>query len=277
MLKENMHIAVPTSFNNDESLNTKNTINHIKKIHEKGVNSVLISGSTGEQHSLSLNEKIKIIDDLEKEDDLMENMEIIFGISSIRQKEAEELAKHLKNTRVSAIMLGYSPYIIPSQDEAITYTESIISIAEKPTILYNNPKRTGFDLSSKAILKLAENNLVIGVKDAGEKDKVEKIKNRITKKTFYFYAGGEINLKTKIENGYNRLSSIAGNIYPKEINRWFNNLLANKNLNSQEEQEIEYILNKIYSGNAILNIKNISNQTNEPLGKCRRPIGNITQ
>ncbi|WP_371383175.1 dihydrodipicolinate synthase family protein, partial [Staphylococcus aureus] len=237
---------------------------------------VLISGSTGEQHSLTLNEKIKIIDDLEKEDNLMENMEIIFGISSIRQKEAEELAKHLKNTRISAIMLGYSPYIIPSQDEAITYTESIIKNAEKPTILYNNPKRTGFDLASETILKLSENNLVIGVKDPGEKDKVENIKNRIKKKPFYFYSGGEINLKTKIENGYNRLSSIAGNIYPKEINRWFNKLLTKEKLSPQEEQKIEYILNNIYSGNAILNIKKISNQTNTPMGKCRKPIGNTT-
>ncbi|MEK3884604.1 hypothetical protein [Paenibacillus sp. PL2-23] len=50
MLKENIHIAVPTAFHNDESLNAEATLAHIRDLRGRGIRSVLICGSTGEQH-----------------------------------------------------------------------------------------------------------------------------------------------------------------------------------------------------------------------------------
>lgn len=34
-------------------------------------------------------------------------MEIIFGVASIRQKEAEELAEKIRHSKISGVMLGY--------------------------------------------------------------------------------------------------------------------------------------------------------------------------
>ncbi|WP_018393087.1 dihydrodipicolinate synthase family protein [Bacillus sp. 37MA] len=64
MLKETFHIAVPTAFFEDESVNIRGTIDHIRDLYKQGVKSVLVSGSTGEQHSLNLKEKIEIINSL---------------------------------------------------------------------------------------------------------------------------------------------------------------------------------------------------------------------
>src|SRR5699024_9094264 len=134
--------------------------------------------------------------------------------------DAEKLAERISQSKVSAIMLGHPPYIIPSQQEAINYPDKIISLASKPVILYNNPKRTGFDLSYESIVYLSMNESVIGIKDPGDKAKLEKIKKNILNKEFLFYAGGELELEDKVQSGYNRLSSIAGNIYPQEVKEW---------------------------------------------------------
>lgn len=107
MLTENVHIAVPTAFFEDESINVQGTIIHIKDLYKQGVKSVLVSGTTGEQHSLNLQEKIEIINGLELEEELISNMEIIFGVASIRQKEAEELAEKIRHSKISGVMLGY--------------------------------------------------------------------------------------------------------------------------------------------------------------------------
>lgn len=56
-------------------------------------------------------------------------MEIIFGVSSIRQRDAEELAKYIKNTRISAIMIGYSTYILSPQQETLLYTQTLIELS----------------------------------------------------------------------------------------------------------------------------------------------------
>ncbi|WP_068672666.1 dihydrodipicolinate synthase family protein [Oceanobacillus sp. Castelsardo] len=274
MLNEKIHVAVPTAFYEDESLNIQGTISHIKDLYKQGVKSVLVSGTTGEQHSLNLHEKMDLINGLEIEEELICNMEIIFGVASIRQKEAEQLAKKIRNTRLSGIMLGYPPYIRPTQEEAFIYAKRIIHYSNKPTILYNNPKRTGFDLSAESIIQLTKMNLVVGIKDAGNKEKVDSIKNGMPRGNFYFYAGGEEDLEEKVLYGYDRLSSIAGNVYPTEISQWFQKMLMKQKISKQESDKIETIMELVYQGNAILNVKEIINHKGVPMGICRSPIGN---
>ncbi|WP_373893057.1 dihydrodipicolinate synthase family protein [Virgibacillus sp. CBA3643] len=274
MLTENVHIAVPTAFFEDESLNRQGTISHIRDLYQQGVKSVLVSGTTGEQHSLTLQEKMELINDLEGQEELINNMEIIFGVASIRQKEAEELAEKVRHTRIAGIMLGYPPYIIPTQEEAFVYAKRIIHISNKPTILYNNPKRTGFDLSEERIIQLSKIDLVVGIKDAGNKDKVERIKNAMHKKDFYFYAGGEVGLEERVLHGYDRLSSIAGNDSPIEMMQWFQNMLIKQKVSKQEREKIDSVIENVYQGNAIVNLKRIINRKGIPMGNCRSPIGN---
>ena len=205
----------------------------------------------------------------------MNNMEVIFGVASIRQKEAEELAEKIRYTKISGIMLGYPPYIIPTQEEALIYAKRIIHLSNKPTILYNNPRRTGFDLSEKSIIELSKIDLVIGIKDPGNKDKVKKIKNGQYKDDFYIYAGGEVDLEEKLLYGYDRISSIAGNVAPTEISKWFQTLLMKQRLSEKEGEKIDKIMGQIYEGNAIVNVKKVINQNGIPIGVCRSPIGNV--
>ncbi|MRH43548.1 dihydrodipicolinate synthase family protein [Aquibacillus halophilus] len=275
MLTEKVHIAVPTAFFEDESLNIQGTISHIRDLYKQGVKSVLVSGSTGEQHSLSLQEKIEIINGLELEEELISNMEIIFGVASIRQKQAEELADKIRHTKISGIMLGYPPYVIPTQEEALVYTKTIINLSNKPTILYNNPKRTGFDLSEKSIIQLSKLDLVVGIKDAGNKGKVERIKKELHNNNLYFYAGGEVDLEERVSHGYNRLSSIAGNVSPTEISEWFEKIHMKQKVSTQESEKVANIMEQVYQGNAIVNLKQIINRKGIPIGICRSPIGNI--
>src|SRR5699024_6429761 len=151
----------------------------------------------------------------------------------------------------SGIMLGYPPYVRPTQEEALVYAKRIIEIGNKPVILYNNPNRTGFDLSAKSILELSQIDSVVGVKDPGDKQKIADIKNGVQRNHFYYYAGGEEQLEEKVLSGYDRLSSIAGNVYPKEISQWFQNILLKQHISKIEQSKIEYMIGEVYQGNAI--------------------------
>lgn len=271
MITEPMHVAIPTAFYDNEELNTTRTIEFIKYLYKNGIESVLVCGTTGEQHSLSLDEKIELVNAL-NEDDIVNHMEIIFGVSSIRQKEAEKIAEAINQTNISGIMLGFPPYIKPSQNEAINYAKAIIAIADKETILYNNPSRTGFDLSTEATIELSSIINVIGIKDDGDNTKLTTLKKNI-KKPFFYYAGGELGFKEKVDIGYNRLSSIVGNIYPVEITNWFKRILNKNDIAMNELEIIEKQITESFKGNVIFNIKKAHNQKSFHLGPCRTPIG----
>ncbi len=77
-------------------------------------------GATGEQHSLSVKEKIIILNAIQENNALSPELEIIFGVYSICQKGAIELAKYVNQcNKISGVLLGYSPYILPIHKEAI--------------------------------------------------------------------------------------------------------------------------------------------------------------
>lgn len=115
--------------------------------------------------------------------------------------------------------------------------------------------------------------LVVKIKDAGNKEKIEHIKRSVQRNNFYFYTGGEMDLGEKVQYGYNRLSSIAGNMYPIEMKKWFNQLVGKQKIDKQQSKQIERIVQRVFEGNAIVNLKKALNDKGIPIGICRSPIG----
>lgn len=273
MLKEAYHIAVPTAFKNNEELDIESTLKHINRLSDQGVHSVLVCGSTGEQHSLTLDEKLLLVDAL-NEHPLLQQMEILFGVSSVRQRDAVRLAKAIKETSISGMMLGFPPYIRPSQEEAAIYVEEVVKAAQKPTILYNNPLRTGFDLEVDTMVKLFNTTeCIFGLKEAGTKTKDELVRLKANCQEIKLYAGGEIDLQVKLEQGFNRLSSIAGNVAPIDMYEWFIRLL-NKGSNVEKDLEVQQITQSVYDqGSPIKTIKTHLHKQGIGSGACRSPLG----
>lgn len=274
-LVNDFHIAVPTAFYDNEDLNTEATLQHIRNLYDQGVKSVLLCGTTGEQHSLSLTEKLQLLESLDADSSLPDDLEILFGVASFRQKEALQLAEKVNaSPKISGVLLGFPPYILPSQKEARLYVEVIAQVMEKPIILYNNPRRTGFNLELDTFAELIKLPNIIGIKDAGDSARIPEL-IFVADKKIYIYAGGEIELDKKIALGVNRLSSMAGNLYPTEVEAYFKDLLrgrASKTKNAGIEEKIRCV----FSENPIIYIKNeITKHTQIDMGSARSPLGNL--
>ena len=268
------HIAVPTAFYDNEDLNTEATLQHIRNLYDQGVKSVMVCGTTGEQHSLTLAEKLQLLKSIDAATFLPDDLEIIFGVASIRQKEALQLAEKVNaSAKINGVLLGFSPYILPSQKEARLYVEAIAKVIEKPIILYNNPRRTGFNLELDTFAELIRLPNIIGIKDAGDSARIPELIS-VADKKIYVYAGGEIDLDKKIALGANRLSSMAGNLYPSEVEAYFTDLLrgrADKTKNAGIEEKIH----NVFADNPIIYIKNeITKHMQIDMGIARSPLGN---
>ena len=269
------HIAVPTAFYDNEDLNTEATLQHIRNLYDQGVKSVMVCGTTGEQHSLTVAEKLQLLKSIDAATFLPDDLEIIFGVASIRQKEALQLAEKVNaSAKINGVLLGFSPYILPSQKEARLYVEAIAKVIEKPIILYNNPRRTGFNPELATFAELIRLPNIIGIKDAGDSARIPELIS-VADKKIYVYAGGEIDLDKKIALGANRLSSMAGNLYPSEVEAYFTDLLrgrADKTKNAGIEEKIH----NVFADNPIIYIKNeITKHTQIDMGIARSPLGNL--
>lgn len=273
-LVNNYHIAVPTAFFADEEINTEATLQHVMNLYGQGVRSVLICGTTGEQHSLSLTEKLQLLDAINRNAAIPADLEIIFGVASIRQKEAVLLAEAVNaSAKIKGVMLGFPPYIMPSQREAVIYVQAIAAAVDKPIILYNNPRRTAFNLELETFSELMSLLNIVGIKEAGDSDRIPALLAASDRK-IAVYAGGEIDLEKKIKLGVTRLSSMTGNLYPKEVEAYFVGLMQG-DPDQDSSVAIEAEIGKVFAANPIVYLKNeITKRTTADMGSARSPIGN---
>ena len=275
---KNFNVAIPTAFHKNEEINEQATLAHIQSLQAQGVDSFLVCGSTGEQHSLALGERLHLLETIACSK-IPKESEIIFGVAAIRLKDAITLSKKIaEEGDIAGVMLAFPPYIRPSQKEAIYYAETLIEQAQKSVILYNNPPRTGFDLSVESAIYLSQHPLVEGIKEAGNPDNISIFREKISK-PFRYYVGGEVNLVPKLQQGFNGISSILGNLYPKEIQQiLIDHLQRDLAALSQSEQVLDNLLKPFMEAdNFLVALKNALNENGLEMGSCRSPLGQISK
>ena len=275
MTLESINVAMPTPFSATGGIVLQSIATLLQYYKNHRIHSVLICGSTGEQHSLKLEEKLSMIDYIDQIED--KSFELIFGVSSLFQQEAITLAKRLNTSSIHAIMLGFPPYIKLSQAEAISYASKIISEFNRDVLIYNNPGRTGFDLSVDSLMTLVKQfPHIVGIKEAGDIKKADRLSNEFSD-DFLLVAGGEADLLMKWEKGFNGISSILANLYPDEIVKLTS--LLNQGINDEETRGIYRFLeeknNVISKGSFLPNLKYLMNNRGLPAGYCRLPLGSV--
>ncbi|OKL35300.1 dihydrodipicolinate synthase family protein [Domibacillus mangrovi] len=263
---KNFNVAIPTPFHDDESLYLEGFNPIVHYLTDNGIDSLLVSATTGEQNSMSIEERIQIIDYFNQQK--FENVELMFGVSATRTKDAITLIKKLEESVFDSILIQFPPYIQPTQQQAISYINELLQHTTKNVVLYNNPFRTGFELSAESLNTLISQkhpNLA-GIKEESD---AKRHHNTNFPEDFIMFAGGDVDLTEKIMNGCNGLSSMVGNVYPQEIKQVFNDLLMHKPV---DLWEINHLINEVTNGQAIVNIKNHYNSLGINAGTCRSPI-----
>ncbi|EWH20686.1 dihydrodipicolinate synthase family protein [Bacillus haynesii] len=262
---KNLNVAIPTPFHEDESLFLEGFDPIVEHLKNNGIDSLLICGTTGEQHSLSIDERIQIIEYFDQQK--FQDIELMFGVSSTRTNDARKLIEKIEKTNIDVILLGFPPYIKPTQQQAVYYVDELLKYTSKKVVLYNNPSRTGFDLSDDALKNLISRHTnIIGLKEGGD---VRRHRQTNFPNDFIMFAAGDVDFAEMINHGCNGLSSMVGNVYPKEIKEAFNNLLENKPVN---RNKLNNLINEVTNGQPIVNIKAHYKKIGLKIGNCRSPI-----
>lgn len=261
-----LNVAIPTPFHSDESLNTDGFAPIVAYQQQNGIESLLISGSTGEQHSLSIVERMEILRYFNQK--RPQGMELIFGVSAIRTRDAVRLVQAAEASVMDVLLIGFPPYIRPTQQQTVTYVEELLSHTSKPVALYNNPGRTGFDLAPESLkLLISRCPNIVGYKETGDLQRHVGVEYP---EGFILFAAGDMKLVENFTSGTcTGLSSVAGNLYPQEIKSVVERLLRQEQV---EAGPIEEMVSRVFSGHALINIKQHYNRLGIPAGVCRAPI-----
>lgn len=158
-------VALVTPFNSDLEVDFKALERLVNHNIENGTEYLVISGTTGESATISLEEKQEIVAFISKIN--AARLPLVLGIGGNNTAKVIEEIQTSDLSQIDAI-LSVSPYYSkPTQEGIYKHFEAIALSTDKPIILYNVPGRTGSNVLPSTILRLAENHSnIIGVKEA---------------------------------------------------------------------------------------------------------------
>ena len=159
-------------------------------IDEQAADALIPSGTTGESPTLTHKEHLQVIEIVQ--DEAAGRVPVIAGTGSNSTAEAIEMTAAAEKMGIAATLQVGPYYNRPTQDGIYEHFKVIAESTSLPLILYNIPPRTGRNIEVDTILRLAEIENVVGIKEAsGDIMQASGIleETRKANREFYIYSG----------------------------------------------------------------------------------------
>lgn len=131
---------------------------------EHGVDGIVSVGTTGESATLDVDEHVAVIAATVKA--ARGRVPVIAGAGGNATSEALALTRASEQAGADALLHVTPYYNRPSQEGLFRHFEAIARATKLPIILYNVPTRTACDLLTDTVVRLADFDNIIGIKDA---------------------------------------------------------------------------------------------------------------
>lgn len=156
--------AVMTFWNADESFNQKETERYIQWVLDCGAHSLSVTGSTGENISMSDDEQKKIIECLVKFVD--HQVPIYPGTGRYGTAQTIEMTKFAQKCGAEGALVIMPYYLIPHKRAVVNHFKKLREAVgdDFDIILYNNPRFCGYQFEPIELKELAEQGIINGVK-----------------------------------------------------------------------------------------------------------------
>lgn len=210
--------AIATPMFEDGNIDLDNYDRLVQHQLDNGIKGIIVAGTTGEGATLSLDEKINLLQRTialrgEKE------CSIILGTGSNNTTIAIEHTRAAKQSGADAALIVTPYYNKTSQHGLIAHYYAIADAVDLPIIVYNVPGRTGMTVLPETLAQLAKHPNIVGFKDAtGDMEYMSKIKNMLVENPeFRLYSGDDESFLAYLVFGGHGIISVTSNVLPKSV------------------------------------------------------------
>ena len=179
----------------------------------EGTAAIVSVGTTGESATLDEEEHCGVI--ARTVDFAAGRIPVIAGTGANSTREAIELTRCAKDAGADAALLVTPYYNKPTQEGLYLHHRAVAEAVDIPQILYNVPGRTACDMLPETVIRLAEVDNIVGVKEAtGDLERVPMIRNGCGQ-SFALYSGDDATACDFILLGGDGVISVTSNLAPR--------------------------------------------------------------
>lgn len=181
---------------------------------DKGINALVICGTTGEASTMTDDEHRMVIDYAVKRAN--KRVPIIAGTGSNDTSYALDLVKCANDSGADGMLIVTPYYNKATQNGLIKMFTQLADASEKPIILYNVPSRTGVNIEPSTYAVLADHENIAGIKEAnGNISKIVETMSLIGDK-LDLYSGNDDQIVPILSMGGKGVISVLSNVMPAE-------------------------------------------------------------
>ncbi len=226
--------ALITPFKKSGSIDWQSFDKLIKKQLEAGIVGILLCGTTGESPTVTDKECVELIKRAKKI--VGGKCIIIAGTGTNSTEKSIEKTKMAVGAGVDMILLVNPYYNKPTQQGLYLHFKAIANSTKLPIILYNIKGRTGVNLETSTLKRLADDvKNIIGVKEAsGDLAQIKSVCD--LRLDNFVVLSGDDNITFQIMKGYgvDGVISVASNIVPKSMVNMVNFTLKGQMTRAEE-------------------------------------------
>jgi 4-hydroxy-tetrahydrodipicolinate synthase len=182
---------------------------------EAGIHFLVPCGTTGENPTLTLAERVRIVEILV--DEAGGRIPVLAGAGGYDTREIVHLADEMRHAGATGLLSVTPYYNKPTQEGLYQHFRTIAESTPLPIVVYNVPGRTGVNLEPVTLARLATISNVVGVKEAsGNITQMCEICNTVPA-DFLVLSGDDAITLPLMAIGGRGIISVAANEIPAEM------------------------------------------------------------
>lgn len=191
---------------------------------EAGTDALVVNGSTGEAPALSAAEQQRAVQIVVAECE--HRIPVIAGIGGSDTAAVAKLAGNAADAGADALLLSPPPYNKPTQGGIIAHFRMVLGVTGLPLIIYNVPGRTACNILPETVAAIAEDERVLGVKEAsGDISQIAELA-RLAGSEIALYSGNDDQVVPLLALGGRGVISVVANVTPGETSKMVDAFLS---------------------------------------------------
>lgn len=180
-----------------------------------GTDGIAPCGTTGESTTLSHEEHDRVIEIVV--DAVRKRVPVIAGTGSNSTVEALRLTKHAWEAGANAALIVCPYYNRPTQEGLYLHYRAVAEAVPIPIVVYNIQGRTGVNMSTETLARLAEIPNIVGVKEASGSIKQMNDVVQMCGPDFTVLSGDDIFTLPLLAIGGKGVISVVSNVVPGDM------------------------------------------------------------
>jgi 4-hydroxy-tetrahydrodipicolinate synthase len=265
--------ALVTPFDADGELDTDGAATLAEQLVDAGHDGLVLNGTTGESPTTSDAEKERLIRAVLEA--VGDRAVIVAGVGTNDTRHTCELARQAEKAGAHGLLVVTPYYNKPPQAGLYAHFTTVADATGLPVLLYDIPARSGVPIATETLIRLAQHERIVGVKDA--KDDLAAASLVMAATDLAYYSGSDMFNLPLLSIGAVGFVSVVGHVVAPQLRDLVDSYLAGDVAHAAAiHRDLLPIYEGIFRTQGVILAKAALRLQGRPAGPVRLPLVDAT-